>query len=254
MSRIKLTLDRTLEQGYREAEYWLLRFPTNYSETDAVYPDMIAQQILEKWRKSGSTRASCSYFATCDDGNSLCFVFVSRAGTRIKLSSIFSVVAPFLDVTSDQSAYAFPLNDEKLQEVLAHSSPDQIHQSIIVDYVPEDLAKVQEAVEIHKQKRDEIRSKAYGYYRPVENPVNRYNVARMRNMLKTVYSYSLLHISGYKYGRYNRLEEYNVINDITGEILYHKVTLPDLGDSLQYDYKNFDKPDYQKGEQGDGSK
>lgn len=254
MSRIKLTLDRTLEQGYREAEYWLLRFPTNYSETDAVYPDMIAQQILEKWRKSGSTRASCSYFATCDDGNSLCFVFVSRAGTRIKLSSIFSVVAPFLDVTPDQSAYAFPLNDEKLQEVLAHSSPDQIHQSIIVDYVPEDLAKVQEAVEIHKQKRDEIRSKAYGYYRPVENPVNRYNVARMRNMLKTVYSYSLLHISGYKYGRYNRLEEYNVINDITGEILYHKVTLPDLGDSLQYDYKNFDKPDYQKGEQGDGSK
>lgn len=254
MSRIKLTLDRTLEQGYREAEYWLLRFPTNYSETDAVYPDMIAQQILEKWHKSGSTRTACHCFATCDDGNSLCFVFVSRAGTRIKLSSIFSVVAPFLDVTPDQSAYAFPLNDEKLQEVLAHSSPDQIHQSIIVDYVPEDLAKVQEAVEIHKQKRDEIRSKAYGYYRPVENPVNRYNVARMRNMLKTVYSYSLLHISGYKYGRYNRLEEYNVINDITGEILYHKVTLPDLGDSLQYDYKNFDKPDYQKGEQGDGSK
>lgn len=258
MSRIKLTLDRTLNQGYRKADYWLLRFLTNYSATDPVYPDMIAQQILGKWRKSGSTRASCSYFATCDDGkqepeNSLFFLFVSRAGTRIKLSSIFSVIAPFLDVTPDQSAYAFPLNDEKLQEVLAHSSPDQIHQSIIVDYVPEDLAKVQEAVEIHKQKRAEIEANSYGYYHPVEDPVNRYNVIRMANMLKAVYNCTLVHITGYKYGRYNRLEEYNVINDITGEILYHKVTLPDLGDSLQYDYKNFDKPDYQKGGTSDGN-
>lgn len=258
---ITLTSNRkeSMEQGYREAEYWLLRFPTNYSETDAVYPDMIAQQILEKWRKSGSTRASCSYFATCDDGkqepeNSLFFLFVSRAGTKINLASIYRVVSAFLDVTPDQCAYAFPLNDRKLQEVLEHSSPVQAHQSIVTDYVPEDLAKVMDAVELHKQKRAEIEANSYGYYHPVEDPVNRYNVARMRNMLKTVYSYSLLHISGYKYGRYNRLEEYNVINDITGEILYHKVTLPDLGDSLQYDYKNFDKPDYQKGERGDGSK
>lgn len=249
MSRIKLTLDRTMNQGYRKADYWLLQFLITYGATD-----MIAQQILEKWRKSGSTRTSCWYFATCDDGNNLYFVFVSRAGTKINLASIYRVVSAFLDVTPDQCAYAFPLNDEKLQEVLAHGSSDQIHQSIIVDYVPEDLAKVMDAVELHKQKRAEIEANSYGYYHPVEDPVNRYNVARMRNMLKTVYSYSLLHISGYKYGRYNRLEEYNVINDITGEILYHKVTLPDLGDSLQYDYKNFDKPDYQKGEQGDGSK
>lgn len=258
MHSIKLTLDGTLEQGYREADYWLLRFPTNYSATDPVYPDMIAQQILEKWRKSGSTRASCSYFATCDDGkqepeNSLFFLFVSRAGTRINLASIYRVVSAFLDVTPDQCAYAFPLNDEKLQEVLAHGSPVQAHQRIITDYEQKDLVKVQEAVELHKQKRAEIEANSYGYYHPVEDPVNRYNVVRMRNMLKTVYSYSLLHISGYKYGRYNRLEEYNVINDITGEILYHKVTLPDLGDSLQYDYKNFDKPDYQKGGISDGS-
>lgn len=245
---ITLTSNRkeSMEQGYRKADYWLLRFPTNYSATDPVYPDMIAQQILEKWRKSGSTRASCSYFATCDDGkqepeNSLFFLFVSRAGTRIKLSSIYSVVSPFLDMTPDQSAYAFPLNDEKLQEVLAHSSSDQIHQSIIVDYVPEDLAKVQEAVEIHKQKRAEIEANSYGYYHPVEDPVNRYNVARMRNMLKAVYSCSLLHVSGYKYGRYSRLEKYNVVSDITGEVIYSEVTLSKLGDALLDDYTNFDK-------------
>ena len=146
MSRIKLALDETLEQGYRKADYWLLRFPTNYSETDAVYPDMIAQQILEKWRKSGSTRASCSYFATCDDGkqepeNSLFFLFVSRAGTRINLASIYRVVSAFLDVARDQSAYAFPLDDRKLQEVLEHSSPVQAHQSIVTDYVPEDFSR-----------------------------------------------------------------------------------------------------------------
>lgn len=258
MSRIKLALDETFEQGYCEADYCLLQFPTNCSATDQVYPDMIAQQIQEKWAKSGSTRTSCWYFATCDDGkqeseNSLYFVFASRAGTRINLASIYRVVSAFLDVARDQSAYAFPLNDKKLQEVLAHGSPDQIHQSIIVDYVPEDLAKVQEAVEIHKQKRDEIRSKAYGYYQPVEDPVNRYNAIRMANMLKAVYNCTLVHITGYKYGRYNRLEEYNVINDITGEILYHKVTLPDLGDTLQYDYRNFDNPDYKKGGTSDGS-
>lgn len=253
MSRIKLALDETLEQGYREAEYWLLRFLTNCGATDPVYPDMIAQQIQEKWRKSGSTRASCYYFASCDNDNDLYFVFVSKAGTRINLASIYRVVSAFLDEARDQSAYAFPLNDKKLQEVLAHGSPDQIHQSIIVDYVPEDLAKVQEAVEIHKQKRAEIEANAYGYYQPVEDPVNRYNVARMRNMLKEVYSCSLLHISGYKYGRYNRLEEYNVISDITGETLYRKITLPDLGDALLDDYRNFDKPDYQKGGTDDGS-
>lgn len=236
MSRIKLTLDGTMKQGYRKADYWLLQFLITHGATD-----MIAQQILEKWRKSGSTRTSCWYFATCDDGNSLFFVFVSRAGTRIKLSSICSVVAPFLDVARDQSAYAFPLDDRKLQEVLEHSSPVQAHQSIVTDYVPEDLAKVMDAVELHKQKRAEIEANSYGYYHPVENPVNRYNVARMRNMLKAVYNCTLVHITGYKYGRYNRLEEYNVINDITGETLYHKITLPDLGDALREDYNNFDK-------------
>lgn len=248
MSRIKLTLNRTMNQGYRKADYWLLQFLITHGATD-----MIAQQILEKWRKSGSTRTSCWYFATCDDGNSLFFVFVSRAGTRIKLSSIFSVVAPFLDVARDQSAYAFPLNDRKLQEVLTHSSPVQAHQRIITGYDRKDLAKVMEVVEIHKQKRAEIEANSYGYYHPVENPVNRYNVARMRNMLKAVYNCTLVHITGYKYGRYNRLEEYNVINDITGKTLYHKITLPDLGDTLKYDYKNFDQPDYQKGGTDDGS-
>lgn len=248
MSRIKLTLDRTMNQGYRKADYWLLQFLITYGATD-----MIAQQILEKWRKSGSTRTSCWYFATCDDGNSLFFVFVSRAGTRIKLSSICSVVAPFLDVARDQSAYAFPLNDRKLQEVLTHSSSVQAHQSIVTDYVPEDLAKVMDAVELHKQKLAEIEANSYGYYHPVENPVNRYNVARMRNMLKAVYSCSLLHVSGYKYGRYSRLEKYNVVSDVTGEIIFCKVTLPDLGDTLRDDYCNFDKPDYQKGGTGDGS-
>lgn len=236
MSRIKLTLDRTMNQGYRKADYWLLQFLITYGATD-----MIAQQILEKWRKSGSTRTSCWYFATCDDGNSLFFVFVSRAGTRIKLSSICSVVAPFLDVARDQSAYAFPLDDRKLQEVLEHSSPVQAHQSIVTDYVPEDLAKVMDAVELHKQKRAEIEANSYGYYHPVENPVNRYNVARMRNMLKAVYSCSLLHVSGYKYGRYSRLEKYNVVSDITGEIIFCEVTLPDLGNALREDYNNFDK-------------
>jgi len=98
-----------------------------------------------------------------------------------------------------------------------------------------------DAVELHKQKRAEIEANSYGYYHPVENPVNRYNVARMRNMLKAVYNCTLVHITGYKYGRYNRLEEYNVINDITGETLYHKITLPDLGDILREDYNNFDK-------------
>ena len=249
MSRIKLALDGTMKQGYRKADYWLLQFLITHGATD-----MIAQQILEKWRKSGSTRTSCWYFATCDDGNSLFFVFVSRAGTRIKLSSIFSVVAPFLDVTPDQCAYAVPLDDRKLQEVLTHSSPVQAHQSIITGYLPEDLAKVQEAVELHKQKRAEIEANSYGYYHPVENPVNRYNVARMRNMLKAVYSCSLLHVSGYKYGRYSRLEKYNVVSDVTGEIIFCKVTLSKLGDALRDDYKNFDKPDYQKGEQGNGSK
>lgn len=230
-----------MKQGYQKADHWFLRFPTNYSATDQVYPDMIAQQILEKWRKSGSTRTSCWYFAICDDDNSLFFVFVSRAGTRIKLSSIFSVVAPFLDVTPDQCAYAVPLDDRKLQEVLEHRSPVQAHQSIVTDYDLKELAKVQEAVEIHKQKRAEIEANSYGYYHPVENPVNRYNVARMRNMLKAVYSCSLLHVSGYKYGRYNRLEEYNVVSDVTGEVIFHKVTLPDLGDTLRDDYTNFDK-------------
>ena len=230
-----------MKQGYQKADHWYLRFPTNYSETDAVYPDMIAQQILEKWRKSGSTRTSCWYFATCDDGNSLFFVFVSRAGTRIKLSSIFSVVAPFLDVTPDQCAYAVPLDDRKLQEVLEHRSPIQAHQSIVTDYDLKELAKVQETVEIHKQKRAEIEANSYGYYHPVENPVNRYNAIRMANMLKAVYGCTLVHITGYKYGRYNRLEEYNVINDTTGEVIFHKVTLPALGDTLRDDYTNFDK-------------
>lgn len=246
MSRIKLALDETLEQGYRKADYWLLWFPTNYSETDAVYPDMIAQQILEKWRKSGSTRASCSYFATCDDGkqepeNSLFFLFVSRAGTKINLASIYRVVSAFLDVARDQSAYAFPLNDRKLQEVLTHSSPVQAHQRIITDYERKDLAKVMEVVEIHKQKRAEIEANSYGYYHPVEDPVNRYNAIRMANMLKVVYGCTLVHITGYKYGRYNRLEEYNVINDTTGEVIFHQVTLPALGDALLNDYTNFDK-------------
>ena len=236
MSRIKLALDGTMKQGYRKADYWLLQFLITHGATD-----MIAQQILEKWRKSGSTRTSCWYFATCDDGNSLFFVFVSRAGTRIKLSSIFSVVAPFLDVARDQSAYAFPLNDRKLQEVLTHSSSVQAHQSIVTDYVPEDLAKVMDAVELHKQKRAEIEANSYGYYHPVENPVNRYNAIRMANMLKAVYGCTLVHITGYKYGRYNRLEEYNVINDTTGEVIFHKVTLPALGDTLRDDYTNFDK-------------
>lgn len=253
MSRIKLTLDEIKNQGYRKADYWLAEFQTLYGASDRIYPSLIAQQILEKWHKSGSTRTACHCFATCDDGNSLCFVFVSRAGTRIKLSSIFSVVAPFLDVTPDQCAYAFPLDDRKLQEVLEHSSPVQAHQSIVTDYVPEDLAKVMDAVELHKQKRAEIEANSYGYYHPVENPVNRYNVARMRNMLKAVYSCSLLHISGYKHGRYSRLEKYNVVSDITGEIIFCEVTLPDLGDALQYDYRNFDNPDYQKGGTGDGS-
>lgn len=247
MSRIKLALDGTMKQGYWKADYWLVEFSIPYGATDAVYPDMIAQQILEKWRKSGSTRISCWYFVTCDDGNRLFFVFVSRAGTRIKLSSIFSVVAPFLDVTPDQCAYAVPLDDRKLQEVLTHSSSVQAHQSIVTDYVPEDLAKVMDAVELHKQKRAEIEANSYGYYHPVENPVNRYNVARMRNMLKTVYSCSLLHISGYKYGRYSRLEKYNVVSDITGEVIYSEVTLSKLGDALLDDYRNFDNPDYQKG-------
>lgn len=248
MSRIKLTLDGTMKQGYWKADYWLLQFLITYGATD-----MIAQQILEKWRKSGSTRTSCWYFATCDDGNSLFFVFVSRAGTKINLASIYRVVSAFLDVARDQSAYAFPLNDRKLQEVLTHSSSVQAHQSIVTDYVPEDLAKVMEAVEIHKQKRAEIEANSYGYYHPVENPVNRYNVARMRNMLKAVYSCSLLHVSGYKYGRYSRLEKYNVVSDVTGEIIFCKVTLPDLGDTLRDDYCNFDNPDYQKGGTGDGS-
>ncbi len=248
MSRIKLALDGTMKQGYRKADYWLLQFLITHGATD-----MIAQQILEKWRKSGSTRTSCWYFATCDDGNSLFFVFVSRAGTRIKLSSICSVVAPFLDVARDQSAYAFPLNDRKLQEVLEHSSPVQAHQRIITGYDRKDLAKVMDAVELHKQKRAEIEANSYGYYHPVENPVNRYNVARMRNMLKAVYSCSLLHVSGYKYGRYSRLEKYNVVSNVTGEIIFCKVTLPDLGDTLRDDYCNFDKPDYQKGGTGDGS-
>ena len=66
-------------------------------------------------------------------------------------------------------------------------------------------------------------------------------------MLKAVYSCSLLHVSGYKYGRYNRLEEYNVVSDVTGEIIFCKVTLSKLGDALRDDYKNFDNPDYQKG-------
>lgn len=253
MSRIKLTLDEIKNQGYRKADYWLAEFQTLYGVSDRIYPSLIAQQILEKWHKSGSTRTACHCFATCDDGNSLCFVFVSRAGTRIKLSSIFSVVAPFLDVTPDQCAYAVPLDDRKLQEVLEHSSPVQAHQRIITDYERKDLETVMEAVEIHKQKRAEIEANSYGYYHPVENPVNRYNVARMRNMLKAVYNCTLVHITGYKYGRYNRLEEYNVINDITGKTLYHKITLPDLGDTLKYDYKNFDQPDYQKGGTGDGS-
>ncbi len=252
---IALTSNRkeSLEQGYRKADYWLLQFLTNYGATDPVYPDMIAQQIQEKWRKSGSTRASCYCFASCDNDNDLYFVFVSRAGTRIKLSSIYSVISAFLDVARDQSAYAFPLNDKKLQEVLAHGSPDQIHQSIIVDYAPEDLAKVMDAVELHKQKRAEIEANAYGYYQPVEDPVNRYNVARMRNMLKEVYSCSLLHISGYKFRRYDRFEIYNVVSDVTGEVLYSEVTLSALGDALLDDYRNFDKPDYQKGGNGDGS-
>ena len=112
---------------------------------------------------------------------------------------------------------------------------------IVTDYVPEDLAKVMDAVEFHKQKRAEIEANSYGYYHPVENPVNRYNVARMRNMLKAVYSCSLLHISGYKHGRYSRLEKYNVVSDITGEIIFCEVTLPDLGDALREDYNNFDK-------------
>lgn len=255
---ITLTSNRkeSMEQGYREADYWLLQFLTNYGATDPVYPDMIAQQIQEKWRKSGSTRASCSYFATCDDGkqepeNSLFFLFVSRAGTKINLASIYRVVSAFLDVARDQSAYAFPLNDRKLQEVLTHSSSVQAHQSIVTDYVPEDLAKVMDAVELHKQKRAEIEANSYGYYHPVENPVNRYNVARMRNMLKAVYSCSLLHVSGYKYGRYSRLEKYNVVSDVTGEIIFCKVTLSKLGDALLDDYRNFDKPDYQKGGTGD---
>lgn len=247
MSRIKLTLDEIKNQGYRKAGYWLAEFQTLYGVSDRIYPSLIAQQILEKWHKSGSTRTACHCFATCDDGNSLCFVFVSRAGTRIKLSSIFSVVAPFLDVTPDQCAYAVPLDDRKLQEVLTHSSSVQAHQSIVTDYVPEDLAKVMDAVELHKQKRAEIEANSYGYYQPVEDPVNRYNVARMRNMLKTVYSCSLLHISGYKYGRYSRLEKYNVVSDITGEVIYSEVTLSKLGDALLDDYRNFDNPDYQKG-------
>lgn len=253
MSRIKLTLDEIKNQGYRKADYWLAEFQTLYGVSDRIYPSLIAQQILEKWHKSGSTRTACHCFATCDDGNSLCFVFVSRAGTRIKLSSIFSVVAPFLDVTPDQCAYAVPLDDRKLQEVLTHSSSVQAHQRIITDYERKDLETVMEAVEIHKQKRAEIEANSYGYYHPVENPVNRYNVARMRNMLKTVYSCSLLHISGYKYGRYSRLEKYNVVSDITGEVIYSEVTLSKLGDALQYDYRNFDNPDYQKGGTGDGS-
>ena len=245
---ITLTSNRkeSMEQGYRKADYWLFQFLTNYGATDPVYPDMIAQQIQEKWRKSGSTRTACHCFATCDDGkqepeNSLFFLFVSRAGTRIKLSSIYSVVSPFLDMTPDQCAYAFPLDDRKLQEVLTHSSSVQAHQRIVTDYEQKDLVKVQEAVELHKQKRAEIEANAYGYYQPVENPVNRYNVARMRNMLKAVYSCSLLHISGYKHGRYSRLEKYNVVSDVTGEVIYSEVTLSKLGDALLNDYTNFDK-------------
>lgn len=157
------------------------------------------------------------------------------------MASIHRVVARFLDMTPDQCAYAFPLNDRKLQEVLTHSSSVQAHQSIVTDYVPEDLAKVMEVVEIHKQKRAEIEANAYGYYQPVENPVNRYNAIRMANMLKVVYGCTLVHITGYKYGRYNRLEQYNVVSDVTGEVIFHAVTLPALGDTLRDDYTNFDK-------------
>lgn len=110
-----------------------------------------------------------------------------------------------------------------------------------------------ESVELHKQKRDEILANPYGYYHPVEKPVNLYSVAQMRNMLKTVYSCSLLHISGYKYGRYSRLEKYNVVNDTTGEVIYSEVTLSKLGDALLNDYRNFNKLNYQKGGTGDGN-
>lgn len=241
MFYLRPSLEETLQHGNQKADHRLVEFPTLCGASDKIYPVLIAQQIKRKWERSGSSRTASGYFATCDDDNSLFFVFVSRAGTRIKLSSIFSVVAPFLDVTPDQCAYAFPLDDHKLQEVLEHRSPVQAHQSIVTDYDQKDLARVQEAVELHKQKRAEILANSYGYYHPVENPFNRYNAIRMANMLKAVYGCTLVHITGYKYGRYNRLEEYNVINDTTGEVIFHKVTLPALGDTLRDDYTNFDK-------------
>lgn len=241
MIYIKPSLEETLQHGNRKADYWLVEFPTPYGASDRIYPSLIAQQIKRKWERSGSSRTACGYFATCDDGNSLYLVLVSRTGMRISLASIHRVVARFLDMTPDQCAYAVPLDDRKLQEVLEHRSPVQTHQSIITGYLPEDLAKVMEVVEIHKQKRAEILANSYGYYHPVENPVNRYNAIRMANMLKAVYGCTLVHITGYKYGRYNRLEQYNVINDTTGEVIFRKVTLPALGDALREDYTNFDK-------------
>lgn len=241
MLYIRPSLEETLQHGNRKADYWLVEFPTPYGASDRIYPSLIAQQIKWKWDRSGSSRTACGYFATCDDGNSLYFVLVSRTGLRISMASIHRVVARFLDMTPDQCAYAVPLDDRKLQEVLTHSSPVQAHQSIITDYEQKDIVKVQEAVDLHKQKRAEIEANSYGYYHPVEDPVNRYNAIRMANMLKVVYGCTLVHITGYKYGRYNRLEEYNVINDTTGEVIFHKVTLPALGDALLNDYTNFDK-------------
>lgn len=241
MISIKTSFEETLQHGNRKADYWLAEFPTSYGASDRIYPSLIAQQIKRKWERSGSSRTACGYFATCEDGNNLYFVLVSRTGLRISIASIHRVIVRFLDMTRDQCVNVFPLDDRKLQEVLEHRSPNQLQQLIISDYVQKDLAKVQEAVEIHKQKRAEIEASSYGYYHPVEDPVNRYNAIRMANMLKVVYGCTLVHITGYKYGRYNRLEQYNVINDTTGEVIFHKVTLPALGDALREDYTNFDK-------------
>lgn len=73
-----------------------------------------------------------------------------------------------------------------------------------------------ESEELHKQKRDEILANPYGYYHPAEKPVNLYSVAQMRNMLKTVYSCSLLHISGYKYVMTMKLKE-KILNYLRNE-------------------------------------
>jgi hypothetical protein len=229
---------------------WILFIPILVTGADLEAAEEILIDCLKRWFRSGKTRSGCAYFG--EDPNGRRYIGMALATTSQTGISIRGIAKTFASYIKDApegyiDAYAVTLN--QLDKFMSYNSDLQQEHYVHIGF---DDSAVEATHNCAKQRIDERRSNV-NVYQPVPDPVNRYNFARMAKMLSMVHNCTLERYEGYKSGRYVRFTDYRIIDNATGEVKQDHIALHRIGDALQYDYRNFDNPDYQKGGTGDGS-